>query len=54
SPHKKSTKERINEHMKEWQSDHFETKYLPRVVESEKDRVKQGVGNVARLLSNLL
>ncbi|KAF9475418.1 hypothetical protein BDN70DRAFT_864944 [Pholiota conissans] len=51
---KKSTKDRVKEHMKRWHPDRFETKYLPKVVESEKDRVKQGAGNVARLLSDLL
>ncbi|KAJ3491284.1 hypothetical protein NLJ89_g11351 [Agrocybe chaxingu] len=50
----KTPKDRIKDHMKRWHPDRFESKTLPRVVEAEKEKVKQGAGNVARHLNDLL
>ncbi|KAF8908610.1 hypothetical protein CPB84DRAFT_1843500 [Gymnopilus junonius] len=50
----KTPKDRIKEHVRRWHPDRFETKVLPRVVDSEKEKVKSGAGNVARYLNDLL
>jgi hypothetical protein len=50
----KSLKDRIKEHLRRWHPDRFESKVLPRVVELEKEKVKQGAGNVVRYLNDLL
>ena len=50
----KSPKDRIKEHIKRWHPDRFETKFLSKVVEDEREKVKHGAGNVARYLSDLL
>lgn len=50
----KSHKERIKEHLRRWHPDRFESKVLPRVVEPEREKVKQGAGNVVRYLNDLL
>ncbi len=50
----KTSKDRIKDHMKKWHPDRFETKHLIKVTEDEREIVKQGAGNVARYLSDLL
>ena len=50
----KTSKDRIKDHMKKWLPDRFETKHLIKVTEDEREKVKQGAGNVARNLSDLL
>ena len=50
----RSPKDRIKEHLRRWHPDRFESKVLPRVIESEKEKVKQGAGNVVRCLNDLL
>ena len=50
----KTSKDRIKDHMKKWHPDRFETKHLIKVTEDEREKVKQGAGNVARNLSDLL
>ncbi|KAF9041324.1 hypothetical protein BJ165DRAFT_1612892 [Panaeolus papilionaceus] len=58
SPHwpdkNKSFKDRIRDLIKRWHPDRFETKFLPKVLESEREKVQQGAGNVARNLNELL
>jgi hypothetical protein len=50
----KSLKDRIKEHLRRWHPDRFESKVLPRVLDGEKEKVKQGAGNVVRYLNDLL
>lgn len=50
----KTHKDRLKDHIKKWHPDRFETKYLPRFVEDDRERVKEGAGSVARTLSDLL
>ncbi|KAF8483173.1 hypothetical protein JB92DRAFT_2561515, partial [Gautieria morchelliformis] len=50
----KSRKERIREAMQRWHNDKFEPRILPRVVESDRDAVKEGVDAVVRCLNDLL
>ncbi|KAA1473618.1 hypothetical protein DENSPDRAFT_780241 [Dentipellis sp. KUC8613] len=50
----KSSKDRIKDHIKRWHPDRFETKVLPRVVEEEREKVKEGAGTVVRGLNELL
>ncbi|GLB39217.1 hypothetical protein LshimejAT787_0603790 [Lyophyllum shimeji] len=50
----KTYKDRLKDHIKKWHPDRFETKYLPRFVEEDRERVKEGAGSVARTLSDLL
>ncbi|KAF7979267.1 hypothetical protein HWV62_42950 [Athelia sp. TMB] len=50
----KSSKERIKEHIRRWHPDRFETKYLPKVVPEEREKVKAGAGVVARVLNEML
>ncbi|TFY76760.1 hypothetical protein EWM64_g7253 [Hericium alpestre] len=50
----KSSKDRIKDHIKRWHPDRFETKILPRVVEEERGKVKEGAGTVVRGLNELL
>ncbi|TDL21580.1 hypothetical protein BD410DRAFT_297164 [Rickenella mellea] len=57
SPHHsygKSAKDRIKEQLLRWHPDRFESKWLQKVPEGEKEVVKDGVGQVARVLSELL
>ncbi|KAJ8455186.1 hypothetical protein ONZ45_g19020 [Pleurotus djamor] len=58
SPHypdkTKSDKDRIKEYIRRWHPDRFETKYLTRVTEEDKERVKEGAGTVVRNLNELL
>jgi len=50
----KSRKERIREAMQRWHNDKFEPRILPRVKESERAAVKEGVDIVVRCLNHLL
>jgi hypothetical protein len=50
----KSTKDRIKEHIRRWHPDRFETKYLPKVREGDREKVKEGAGVVARVLNEML
>ncbi|KAG6812269.1 hypothetical protein H0H92_003658 [Tricholoma furcatifolium] len=50
----KSQKDRLKEHIRKWHPDRFETKCLPRVVEDEREKVKEGTGTVIRSLNELL
>lgn len=54
SPSEKSSKDRIKDHIKRWHPDKFETKVLPKVVEEEREKVKEGAGVVVRCLNELL
>jgi len=57
SPHHsqdKSDKDRLKEQLRRWHPDRFETKVLKRVVEGEKDRVRQGAKQVAISLNTLM
>lgn len=49
-----SLKDRIKDQIKKWHPDRFDTKLLPKVVESEKEVVKVGAGTVVRYLNDLL
>ena len=50
----RSTKDRIKEHIRRWHPDRFETKMLTKVIEGEKEKVKEGAGSVVRNLNDLL
>ncbi|KAM6492225.1 hypothetical protein JOM56_011949, partial [Amanita muscaria] len=50
----KSEKDRVKEHIKRWHPDKFNTKYLPKVIEDDKERVKEGAGVVVRGLNAIL
>ncbi|KAG5729438.1 Reticulocyte-binding protein 2 like protein [Termitomyces sp. T112] len=50
----KPQKDRLKEMIKKWHPDRFETKYLPRIIEGDLERVKEGTGVVIRLLNELL
>ncbi|EPS94125.1 hypothetical protein FOMPIDRAFT_98117 [Fomitopsis schrenkii] len=59
SPHhpnerKKSAKDVIKDYIKRWHPDRFETRYLPKVREDDREKVKEGAGVVARNLNELL
>lgn len=48
------TKDRIKEHIRRWHPDRFDTKLLPKVIEADKERVREGAGSVVRSLNDLL
>lgn len=50
----KSDKDRVKEHIKRWHPDKFNTKYLPKVIGEDKERVKEGAGAVVRGLNAIL
>ncbi|KAF8630991.1 hypothetical protein AX15_002683 [Amanita polypyramis BW_CC] len=50
----KLDKDRVKEHIKRWHPDKFNTKYLPKVIEEDKERVKEGAGAVVRGLNAIL
>lgn len=50
----KPTKDRIKDHIRRWHPDRFDTKLLVKVVDSEKEKVKEGAGSVVRNLNDLL
>lgn len=49
----RSDKERLKEHLRRWHPDRFETKLLPKVSSSDRDRVQEGAGHVIRSLNEL-
>ncbi|KAJ3918927.1 hypothetical protein F5877DRAFT_41522 [Lentinula edodes] len=50
----KPQKDRIKEQIRRWHPDRFETKLLPKVIEEDKVKVKEGAGSVVRNLNSLL
>ena len=50
----KTDKDRVKEHIKRWHPDKFNTKYLPKVIEEDKERVREGAGAVVRGLNSIL
>ncbi|TFY52197.1 hypothetical protein EVJ58_g10149 [Rhodofomes roseus] len=59
SPHhpnekNKSAKDLIKDYIKRWHPDRFETKFLPKVREDDREKVKEGAGVVARNLNEML
>lgn len=54
APGDKSEKDRIKEHIRRWHPDRFETKLLPRVRSDDREKVKEGAGQVVRSLNELL
>ncbi|KAJ3527301.1 hypothetical protein NMY22_g9840 [Coprinellus aureogranulatus] len=50
----RSQKDLIKDCIKRWHPDKFETKILTRVVEEEREMVKEGAGSVMRSLNELL
>jgi hypothetical protein len=50
----KSRKDRLKEALLRWHPDRFETKWLKKVVEEDREAVKDGVGRVVRALNELL
>ncbi|KAG6849730.1 hypothetical protein H0H93_005847 [Arthromyces matolae] len=50
----KPPKDRLKELIKKWHPDRFENKYLPRIVEGDREKVKEGMGEVIRSLNELL
>ncbi|PFH47930.1 hypothetical protein AMATHDRAFT_150937, partial [Amanita thiersii Skay4041] len=50
----KSDKDRVKEQIKKWHPDRFELKYLPKVVEQDREKVKEGAGCVVRGLNDIL
>ncbi|KAG6871526.1 hypothetical protein C0995_003569, partial [Termitomyces sp. Mi166 len=50
----KPQKDRLKEMIKKWHPDRFETKYLPRIIEGDREKVKEGTGVVIRSLNELL
>ncbi|KAF9444184.1 hypothetical protein P691DRAFT_763619 [Macrolepiota fuliginosa MF-IS2] len=50
----RNLKDRIKDQIKKWHPDRFDTKLLPKVVESQKEFVKLGAGAVVRYLNDLL
>ncbi|KAI0088808.1 hypothetical protein BDY19DRAFT_985285 [Irpex rosettiformis] len=54
NPSDKSEKDRIKEHIRRWHPDRFETKLLPKVKSEDRERVKEGAGQVVRSLNELL
>ncbi|KAG6909001.1 hypothetical protein DXG01_002387 [Tephrocybe rancida] len=50
----KPRKDRIKDLIKKWHPDRFETKCLPRVAEGDREKVKEGMKVVLRLLDDML
>ncbi|KIP06318.1 hypothetical protein PHLGIDRAFT_91077 [Phlebiopsis gigantea 11061_1 CR5-6] len=50
----KSEKDRIKEHIRRWHPDRFDTRLLPKVRADEREKVKDGAGQVTRCLNELL
>lgn len=53
-PQDRATKERIKDNIRRWHPDRFNSQLLPKVKESERERVSDGAGSVARILNDLL
>ncbi|KAI0077625.1 hypothetical protein K474DRAFT_1595698, partial [Panus rudis PR-1116 ss-1] len=54
APGQKSDRDRIKENLRRWHPDRFETKFLPKVKEGDRERVREAAGTVARLLNEML
>ncbi|KAI0337626.1 hypothetical protein BDW22DRAFT_1339422, partial [Trametopsis cervina] len=54
SPSDKPEKDRIKEHIRRWHPDRFETKVLSKVRSEDREKVKEGAGQVVRSLNELL
>ena len=50
----KEIKSRIRDLMKKWHPNRFETSYVKKVIEEEREMVQEGAGSVARALGELL
>lgn len=50
----RSEKDRVKDYIKRWHPDRFETQFLNKVMEEEKEKVKEGAGSVVRSLNDLL
>ncbi|RDB27545.1 hypothetical protein Hypma_003819 [Hypsizygus marmoreus] len=50
----RTQKDRLKDQIKRWHPDRFDTKVLPKVIEGERDIVKEGAGSVVRTLNELL
>jgi hypothetical protein len=50
----KARKDRLRDALLRWHPDRFESKWLKKVVEEEREAVKEGVGCVVRALNDLL
>ena len=50
----KEIKSRIRDLMKKWHPDRFETSFVKKVIEEEREMVREGAGSVARALGELL
>lgn len=50
----KPWKDHIKEHIKRWHPDRFETRLLPKVIQGDREKVREGAGQVARALNELL
>lgn len=48
------TEKRIKDNIKKWHSDRFSIQILPRVKESERNKVSEGAESVTRILTELL
>ena len=53
-PQDRATKERIKDNIRRWHPDRFNSQLLTKVKESERERVSEGAGSVARILNDLL
>jgi hypothetical protein len=50
----KTEKDHVREHIRRWHPDRFETKMLSKVVEADREKVKNGAGEVVRALNEIL
>ncbi|KZV90168.1 hypothetical protein EXIGLDRAFT_587551, partial [Exidia glandulosa HHB12029] len=50
----KSPKERIREALLRWHPDRFESRWLPKCAEKDREEIKTGVGFVVRCLNELM
>jgi hypothetical protein len=49
----KSSKDRIKEYIRRWHPDRFRTRYLPKVVQEDGEKVKENAGVAARVLNEM-
>ncbi len=54
NPSDKPDKDRLKEQIRRWYPDRFETKLLPKVRSDDREKVKEGAGQVVRSLNDLL
>ncbi|EJD43242.1 hypothetical protein AURDEDRAFT_48038, partial [Auricularia subglabra TFB-10046 SS5] len=50
----KSPKERLRDALLRWHPDRFESRWLPKCADSEREEIKNGVGFVVRCLNELM